>query len=387
MEAGVTDRRLTDPSRFPSVFMATRNLSRSRLRSFLACLGILIGVVAIASLGIFGNVLALGASDALGDIGTQVIVTPNADAGVDRIDEATLTDIERAVGETTVVPLRIDGGFVEYGGQSAATTIYGIDEPAVAYSAAEGRVPDRHRQGALVGSALAEQLEVGVGRTLTVDGESYRVVGILEEIETFSPVSPNDAVMLPADAVGDGSGYDQVTIEADSGSEATTAAGAIDATVNDREERVDIFELSSITDEITAFFSLLNSFLLGLGGISLLVAGVSILNVMLMSTVERREEIGVLRAVGVERGDVMRMILVEATLLGIIGAAAGVSVSILLALVLYLAAPIELWIILHPTNGLYLLLAFAIGVGISVISGLYPAWAAANERPVDALRS
>ena len=369
--------------------MATRNLSRSRLRSFLACLGILIGVLAIAALGIFGNVLSLGASDALGDIGNQVIITPNADGGVDRIDEATLTDIERAVGETTVVPLRIDGGFVEHGGQSAATTIYGIDEPAVVYSAAEGRVPDRHRQGALVGASLAESLDVRVGGTITVEGESHRVVGVLEEVDSFSPVSPNDAVMLPADAVGDGSGsgYDQVTIEADSGEEATIAAAAVESAVNDREERVDIFELSSITDEINAFFSLLNSFLLGLGGISLVVAGVSILNVMLMSTVERRAEIGVLRAVGVERDDIMRMILVEAALLGVIGAAAGVVVSVVLVGVLYLVAPIELWTLLHPTNFLYLLLAFAIGVGISVISGLYPAWSAANERPVEALRS
>lgn len=379
--------RYVDPARFPEVFMAVRNLSRSRLRSGLAGLGILIGVVAIASLGMFGNVLSLGADDALGDIGNQVIVTPNADAGVDTIEDSTVADIRRVIDDTPAVPLRTDGGLVEHGGASTATTIYGIAEPAAVYSASEGRVPERHRQGALVGASVAEQLDVRVGATITVDGQTHRVVGILEEVESFSPVSPNDAVMLPEDAVGGGDGYDQVTIEANSGEEAAAAAGAIEATVNDREERVDVFELSSITDEISSFFSLLNSFLLGLGGISLLVAGVSILNVMLMSTVERREEIGVLRAVGVEKRDVMRMILVEAALLGVIGAGSGVVVSIGLVGLLYLVAPVELWILLHPTNALYLLLAFVIGVGISVVSGLYPAWKAANERPVDALRS
>lgn len=367
--------------------MAVRNLSRSRLRSGLACLGILIGVLAIASLGIFGNVLSLGADDALGNIGNQVIITPNADAGIDSIEPATLTEIQRAVGETTVVPLRTSGGLVTYAGETTATTIYGIAEPAAAYTAADGRVPERHRQGALVGASLADQLEVRVGGTIAVDGDSYRVVGILEEVESFSPISPNSAVMLPEDAVGDGAGYDQVTIEADSGEEAARATAAVEAGVNDREELVDIFELSSITDEINSFFSLLNSFLFGLGGISLVVAGVSILNVMLMSTVERREEIGVLRAVGVEKADVMRMILVEAGLLGVIGASAGVAASVAVVGVLYLVAPIELWIVVHPTNVAYLLLAFSIGVAISVLSGLYPAWAAANERPVDALRS
>ncbi len=379
--------RYVDPTRFPAVFMAVRNLSRSRLRSGLAGLGILIGVVAIASLGMFGNVLSLGADDALGDIGNQVIVTPNADGGIDSIEESTVTDIKRAVGDTPAVPLRTGGGLVEHGGESTATTVYGIAEPAAVYTAADGRVPERHRQGALVGANMAEQLEVRVGATITVDGQTHRVVGILQEVESFSPVSPNDAVMLPEDAVGDGSGYDQVTIEANSGEEAAAAAAAIESTVNDRQERVDIFELSSITDEIGTFFSLLNSFLLGLGGISLLVAGVSILNVMLMSTVERREEIGVLRAVGVEKRDVMRMILLEAALLGVIGAAGGVVVSVGLLGLLYLFAPVDLWILLHPTNLLYLLLAFTIGVVISVVSGLYPAWKAANERPVEALRS
>ncbi len=375
-----------DAGRFPAVFMATRNLSRSQLRSALACLGICIGVLAIASLGIFGNVLSLGASDALGDIGNQVILTPNADAGIETIDDSTLTEIERAAGDTTVVPLRTSGGLIEYAGSSTAATIYGIAEPGGVYTASEGRVPDRHRQGALVGASVAEELDVRVGATITVDGDSYRVVAVLEEVETFSPVSPNDAVMLPEDDVG-GPGYDQVTIEADSGAEAAAAASAIDTAVNSREEVVDIFELSAITDEINDFFSLLNSFLIGLGGISLVVAGVSILNVMLMSTVERREEIGVLRAVGVEKRDVMRMILVEAALLGVIGAAGGVIATIGIVALLYLVAPIELWILLHPTNAAYLLLAFAIGVAISVASGLYPARKAANERPVDALRS
>ena len=375
-----------DPARSPTAFMAIRNLSRSQLRSALACLGILIGVLAIASLGIFGNVLSLGASDALGDIGNQVILTPNADAGIQTIDESTLTEIRRAAGETTVVPLRTSGGLVEYAGGSTATTIYGIAEPGGVYTASEGRVPDRFRQGALVGASVAEDLSVRVGGTISVDGETYRVVGVLTEVESFSPLSPNDAVFLPEDAVGDGTGYDQVTLEADSGA-AAAAASEIDAAVNSREEVLDIFELASVTAEIDQFFSLLNSFLLGLGGISLVVAGVSILNVMLMSTVERREEIGVLRAVGVEKRDVMRMILVEAALLGVIGAAGGVLASIAIVGLLYLVAPIDLWILLAPSNAAYLVLAFVIGVAISVVSGLYPAWKAANERPVDALRS
>ncbi|MGM0606478.1 MAG: ABC transporter permease [Halobacteriota archaeon] len=372
-------------TRVPALFVARRNLSRNRLRSALAALGILVGVVAIASLGIFGNVLAVGANDALGDIGTQVIVTPNADAGIGSIDERTVTEIERVTTEGTVVPLRTDGGLVRRGGESAAATIYGVENPNSIYTAADGRLPNRHRQGAIVGADLAETLGVRVGDNVDVAGDTYRVIAVLEPIEAFTPVSPNDAVMLPEDEVG-GGGYQQVVIQTETGAAATSSAAAIEATVNDREAVVDVFELSTILEEIDAFFSLLSAFLVGLGGISLFVAGVSILNVMLMSAVERREEIGVLRAVGVSRRAILRTMLFEAALLGVVGATGGVLVTTLLVAGLYLATPVELWIVLDPTNALYLLGAFAFGILISVVSGLYPAWQAANERPVDALR-
>ncbi|WP_299236901.1 ABC transporter permease [Natronomonas sp.] len=373
-------------TRLPALFVARRNLSRNRLRSALAALGILVGVVAIASLGIFGNVLAVGASDALGDIGTQVIVSPNADAGYQSIDDATVTEIERATDAGTVVPLKTDGGLVTRGSNSAAATIYGIENPASVYTAADGRLPERHRQGAIVGAEVAETLEVRVGDSITVAGEDHRVLAVLEPVEAFSPVSPDDAVMLPESDVG-GEGYQQVLVRTETGAEATASATAIQTTVNAREERVDVFELSSIVNEIDEFFSLLSGFLIGLGGISLFVAGVSILNVMLMSTVERRQEIGVLRAVGVPRRAVLRTMLFEAALLGIVGALGGIVVTVGLVAVLYAVTPVELGMVLDPRNGLYLLGAFAFGILISVASGLYPAWKAANERPVDALRS
>jgi putative ABC transport system permease protein len=110
-------------------------------------------------------------------------------------------------------------------------------------------------------------------------------------------VSPDSAVVLPERAFGQARDDNVVAIAAD-GQAANESAMAIPDSLNDRQKRVSVFELSSVTDAIGSFFDILETFLLGIGSISLLVAGVSILNVMLMSTVERREEIGVLRAVG-----------------------------------------------------------------------------------------
>ncbi|RLM63254.1 ABC transporter permease [Halorubrum sp. Atlit-8R] len=371
----------------PAVSMASRNLRRNRVRTVLAVLGVCIGVLAVAALGIFGNVLALGADDAIGDIGTQVVVSPNADAGVESLSDADVASIRRAVGEPAVVPLYSDSATVARQGEQTFATVYGIEEPALAYEAAEGRLPERHRQGAILGAGIAADLDAGAGDTVEIAGSQVRVIAVLVESQTFSPVAPDDAVFLPESAFS-ADGYAQALVISDSGAEARAAADAIREEVNAREERVDLFELAALVDEINEFFDLLSTFLLGLGAISLVVAGVSILNVMLMSTVERRQEIGVMRAVGVARRDVLRVLLAEAGLIGAAGAAAGTLLTVLLVAGLVLATPaVDAALVIDPTNGYYLLLALVFGVGVGIVSGAYPAWKAANERPVEALRN
>jgi len=371
----------------PAVSMAGRNLRRNRVRTLLAVLGVCIGVLAVAALGIFGNVLALGADDAIGDIGTQVVVSPNADAGVESLSEADVAAIRRAVGEPAVVPLYTDNAVVGSAGGQTFATVYGVEEPGLAFEAADGRLPERHRRGAIVGAGIAEDLGLDAGDTVEIAGRQIRVVAVLAESQTFSPVAPDDAVFLPESAFS-ADGYNQVLVVAESGEAARAAADGIREEVNAREERVDLFELAAVVDEINGFFDLLSTFLLGLGAISLVVAGVSILNVMLMSTVERRQEIGVMRAVGVTRRDVLRVLLAEAGLIGAAGAAAGTLLTVLLVAGFVISTPaVDADLVLDPTNGYYILLALVFGVGVGLVSGAYPAWKAANERPVEALRS
>ena len=371
--------------RFPVLLIARRNLTRTRARSVLAMLGIVIGVIAIAALGVFGATLQASITGSIGDIGNQVVVSPATDEGVEYLTERDVREIARVSGDAAVVPVRQNVTTVAVRGETARVTVYGMASPGDAYEATSGRIPDTLRSGCLVGADLAERLDIETGDSILVGGQTYRVNAILESQQQFSIIDPGSAVVLPPRDVP-GEGYSQVVVTAESGQAANDSAVAIREALNDREERVSIFELGDIVAQIGEAFSAVNLFLVGIGSISLLVAGVSILNVMLMSAIERREEIGVLRAVGYQRLDVLRIMLAEALLLGAIGGAIGTVLSLLGGVLinqLLLGDPMAAF---TPTNLGYVFTALGFGVATSLVSGLYPAWKAANERPVDALR-
>ena len=208
---------------------------------------------------------------------------------------------------------------------------------------------------------------------------------ILRQESAISPVSPGSAVILPPDAI-DSEGYGHVVVVAENAQAANASAEQIRNQLNDREERVGVTEFSTIIDQISSFFDILNAFLIGVGSISLVVAGVSILNVMLMSTAEREEEIGVLRAVGFQRRDVLRLLLTETIVLGILGGIVGSVLSIGARMILNAVVANDPMLVFASQNLLYLALAFAFAVTTSILSGLYPTWKAANRRPAIALR-
>lgn len=375
-------------SRFPSVLMAWRNLGRNRVRTALAALGIVIGVISIASLGMAGVAINQQATSQLGDIANEVTITAGEDSPEDGVTQAQLDEIESLVTDAAVVEQKTNDTDVSSRGEDVRVSVTGVTEASELYDVSSGEVPDRLQTGALLSNSTAQELGLELGDPVEYDGQLYRIRGLIESDGGFG--FGGGQLVLPLSALSDQDQYDSVTVVAAGGDAVTSIGDRLDAHFNtdgrNEEELLSIQTSADIQGGITTFMNTLELALLGIGSISLFVASVAILNVMLMSTIERRGEIGVLRAVGIRRGEVLRMILTEAAFLGVLGGLVGALGSLGVGFLLFSVLTGDAMAVLAWESSRYLLYGFAFAVGASVISGLYPAWKAANDSPVEALR-
>ena len=364
--------------------MAWRNLGRNRVRTALATLGIVIGVVAISSLGIAGVALQQQATADLGSLGNEVTVSSGADSDTDGVTDDQVEAI-RSVVDAPVVPEKTNQTTLSSrDGDEVFVSVTGVTNADALYSVSAGDSPERLRSGALLTNETAMRLGIELGDPVTYDGRLYRVQGIVESDGGFGGGSE---LVVPISALDGQEHYDSVTIVAASGTEAQGIVSTLEARFNEGDdEELSITNFANIQENVNSFFGTLNLALLGIGAISLVVASVAILNVMLMSTIERRGEIGVLRAVGIRRGEVLRMILAEAAFLGVIGGVVGAAASLGVGLVIFELLSGDPTLVFEWQSLRYLGYGFAFAVGASVLSGLYPAWKAANDLPVEALR-
>ncbi|SEF54416.1 ABC transporter permease [Halobellus limi] len=371
--------------RFPSVQMAWRNLGRNRVRTALAALGIIIGVVAISSLGIAGVALQQQATTDLGSLTNEVSVSSGTDSTTDGVTDDQVEEIRSLAGDAAVVPQKSNATTLSArDGSEAFVSVTAVTRASALYTVSAGDSPDRLESGALLTAGTAERLGIELGDPVEYDGRLYRVRGLVESSTGFGGGSE---LVVPLSALAAQEHYDTVTVVAADGDEAQAIADRLEARFNEGDEEVlSVTSFASTQESIDSFLNTLNLALLGIGSISLVVASVAILNVMLMSTIERRGEIGVLRAVGIRRGEVLRMILAEAAFLGVGGGVVGAAASLGVGLVIFQVLSGDPLLVFGWPSVRYLLLGFGFAVVASLLSGIYPAWKAANDPPVEALR-
>jgi putative ABC transport system permease protein len=389
--------------------IAKRNLRIHLLRSTLAMLGIVIGVVAIASMGILGNSLVLSVSDSLHTVGDSVIVSPYTGSGSGfgqggagggstslMITDQQFQQIKRAVAPNIAIPVLQTSDIMKLGvgSDTIVAPIYGLnpDDVPTLLNLKAGSY-SRSDSGCLVGSKFADDHNVKVGSRLSIgaDGNkgTLRVTGIIEERGISFDISTDSAIVVTQnwfDTAYNRNDYNTVVVKVNLGEDSAVVKTTIEKQMNKRDKVVTVMDSKATLATIFSAFGAVTTFVSAIGGISMVVAGVSIFNIMMMSVTERIKEIGIMRSIGTQKREVMSMFMYEAAILGIVGSLIGGGLSLLAgyavsALLLNTTKYLFVW-----STAIPIIEGVCFGIVISLACGIYPAWKAANLIPIDAMR-
>jgi putative ABC transport system permease protein len=388
--------------------IAKRNLRIHLLRSTLAMLGIVIGVVAIASMGILGNTLVLSVSDSLHTVGDSVIVSPYTGSGSGfrqggsvgstslKITDQQYQQIKRAVAPNIAIPVLQTSDIMKLGvgSDTIVAPIYGLNPDDVPnLMKLKAGSYSRSDSGILVGSTFATDHNVNVGSRISIgtDGDkgTLRVTGIIEERGISFDISTDSAVVVTQnwfDTTYNRIDYDTVVVKVDQGVDSAVVKTTIEKQMNKRDKVVSVMDSKATLATIFTAFGAITTFVTAIGGISMIVAGVSIFNIMMMSVTERIKEIGIMRSIGTQKREVMSMFIYEAAILGVIGSVIGGVLSIIAgygisALLLNTTKYLFVW-----SSAIPIIEGVCFGIIISLACGVYPAWKAANLIPIEAMR-
>jgi putative ABC transport system permease protein len=399
------------------------NLSGNKLRSMLTVLGIVIGVAAVIAMLSIGRGAQASITSRIESMGTNLIyITPGStnqsgvqsaagSAGTLTLDDAdalaNLANVDAVASQTS--------NFVQvvYQGLNANTRLMGVTpdyQTVSSLTLEDGEFISDSDQSArslvvVLGSSVAEDLFGGtagvVGQKVRLNGQSFKVIGVLASKGSTGFMNQDDQVFVPlstalyrlvgGDRFRGSSVISQITLKASSSNVVDQVADEVTATMRDLHGTVEGTDDFTVTTQkstlaaATEVSDTLTIFLGGIAGISLAVGGIGIMNIMLTTVTERTHEIGLRKAVGAKRRDILLQFLVESMVLsfagGLIGVALGWGAARLMGQVQFSGSTIT------PVVGMdSVLLATLFSMAVGLFFGIYPATRAARLQPVDALR-
>jgi len=384
-----------------------RELARRKLRTTLTILGITIGIWALVVFSSMANKI-----NALVEGGSQyfagkVLVTDASNIAVGagiapmNIEVAdTIAGLDGAAAAVPQVQMIYDpeGG----GGFGASETLLGSvagsDEGHESFviSAVQGRLLTPEDEGSRVvvfGSDLATKEGVTVGDTIDIRDETFEVVGILEPTLT----APDSSALIPLSAaqelmaaslpapVQEAISPDELISQVVAYPAEGTSESELATQIEDAVDNVNTLTGAEFDEQVGSATAIFNAIIIGVAVISLVVGGLSVINTMAMSVAERTREIGIKRAIGGTRGRIIRELVIEAGVIGLIGGLFGLALGALVVVLGNEAGRSSGTILFELTPGTAIF-AVAFSTILGMVAGIIPAWSAARLDPVQALR-
>jgi len=401
-----------------AIVEALESLYSNKLRSILTILGIVIGVGAVIAMMAVGAGAQETITGSISGIGSNLLFVTrgNPTEELTRIEPLTSEDAQALLDQfqapsiAGVAPVVNDSLTVTSSGESTRTTVYGVTpayEQVRNYTVIEGSfITEEQQLGrssvALIGPDTAEKLfgrrEGLLGETIRIEGQPFRITGVLESKGGSSFGSQDDLVIIPLSTAqarlirhGDDR-LDMILVQAISPEMTSMASEEVSQVLRSRhrtrvgEDDFTIFSQEDFVDIAKTITGVLTIFLGGIAGISLLVGGIGIMNIMLVSVTERTREIGLRKALGARKKDILIQFLTESSLLSLFGGIIGIGLGWLISFVVGRIA-IANDTPFYPAISLNaILLATIFSTAVGLFFGLYPANRAANLEPVEALR-
>lgn len=379
--------------------MAVSSILSNKMRSILTMLGIIIGITAVIALVSLMSGMTSEVTDAFNEVGIDSIFITIMDRGnkelkVEEVQSLVEENPDVLRGFSPTVSMRAT---IKNGNDSINTTATGVNESYLELKKLNieyGREltyidVERQQKVCVIGTYIAQEVFGGdaLGKTIKITGVPYEVVGILEEKDDSTSGSNDDCIYLPytlATFTNKNAKISSYVVYAKNQDTVEAAQSLVTAmcekAIGDS-DYYNITALKSIADQVSDILSKMEMMLIAIAAISLVVAGIGIMNIMLVSVTERTREIGIRKSLGAKQRDILSQFVIEAGMLSCIGGVIGILVGSGLAI---LAGKLLGMSIMPTTSSI--VVSFTVSAMIGVFFGFMPARKAAALNPIDALR-